>query len=117
MARIATDETKKIARERWKDWCDTFTNGNAGRPISIEIVDNEEGAETLAEDVAFVAIDFDPAGKGDDFVISYGAEATPTRHIVEAPVVLWQGQDVNGRVVALEIEDEEGGHTIVTLGS
>jgi hypothetical protein len=117
MARIASDETKKIARERWEEWCDTFTNGNAGRPIGIEIVGSVAGDQTLAENVAFVAIDFDPEGKGNDFVISYGAEEAPTRHVVEAPTVLWQGQDVNGRVLALEIEDEGGGHTIITLGS
>jgi hypothetical protein len=115
MGKIASDETKAIPTERWEEWCDLFTNGNRGRLIGIEIVDGELGAQTLAVGVALVAIDYDPAGKGNDFVISYGDEQAPSRHTVAGPVALWQAQDQNGVVVSLEIEDERGGRTIVTL--
>ena len=115
MANIAPDETKRIPSERWEAWCGTFTNGNHGRLIRIEIVSDELGAEPLADGAALVAVDYDPAGKGNNFVISYGDEAAPSRHVVAGPVALWQAQDENGLVVSLEIEDERGGHTIVTL--
>jgi hypothetical protein len=115
MGRITSDETKAIPVERWGEWCDLFTNGNRGRLIGIEIVDSEMGAQTLADSVTLVAIDHDPAGKGNDFVISYGDEGAPTRHTVPGPVALWQAQDQNGVVVSLEIEDERGGRTIVML--
>ncbi len=56
-----------------------------------------------------------PAGKGGDMVVSYGEEADPSRHVIAAPVALWQGQDENGVVVGLEIEDAGGQKSIVTL--
>jgi myo-inositol-hexaphosphate 3-phosphohydrolase len=115
MGKIASDETKEIPVERWEEWCDLFTNGNRGRLVGIEIVDDELGAQPLADDVELVAIDYDPAGKGNDFVLSYGDEGAPSRHIVAGPVALWQAQDRNGVVVSVEIQDVRGGRTIVTL--
>ena len=115
MANIASDETKRVPSERWEAWCDTFTNGNRGRLIRIEIVGDELGAEPLADGAALVALDYDPAGKGKDFVISYGDEAAPSRHLVADPVALWQAQDENGLVVSLDIEAEGGSRTIVAL--
>jgi hypothetical protein len=69
----------------------------------------------LADGAALVAIDYDPEGKGNDFVISYGDAQAPSYHTVAGPVALWQAQDQNGVVVSLEIEDERGGRTTVTL--
>ncbi len=109
--------SKEIAAERWEAWCDTFTNGNRGRLVSIEIVSDELGAEPLAERATLIAIDYDPAGKGNNFVISYGDEAAPSRHVVAGPVALWQAQDENGLVVSLEIEDQREGRIIVTLSA
>ena len=117
MANIASDETKKIPTEHWEAWCDTFTNSNRGRLMRIEVVSDELGAEPLAVGAALVALDYDPAGKGNNFVISYGDEAAPSRHVVAKPVALWQAQDENGLVVSLEIEDQHGGRTIVTLSA
>jgi len=101
--------------EGWEAWCDTFTNGNRGRLLRIEIVGDEVGAEPLADGAGLVALDYDPAGKGKDFVISYGDEGAPSSHVIADPVALWQAQDENGLVVSLEIEDQRGGRTIVTL--
>lgn len=56
---------------------------------------------------------YDPAGKGNDLVISYGVEEAPYRHVVNNPAALWEGLDARGQAVALEIEDEAGNHTIV----
>ena len=115
MANIALDETKRIPTERWDAWCDTFTNGNRRRPIRIEVVSDELGAELLADGAALVALDYDPAGKDNNFVISYGDEAAPSSHVIAKPVALWQAQDENGLVVSLEIEDAGGSRMVVTL--
>lgn len=116
MRRIAPDETKRILSERWEAWCDSFTSGNRGRLVDIEVFDAEIGPEPLTEHAALVAIDYDPTDKGNDFVISHGDTATPSRHVISGPVALWQIQDANGLVVSLEIEDQRGGRTVVTLG-
>jgi hypothetical protein len=54
-------------------------------------------------------------GKGNNFVISYGDEATPSSHVITGPVTVWQAQDENGLVVSLEIEAEDGSRTNITL--
>jgi len=115
MSNITPDETKKIPAGRWKAWCETFTNGNGGRLVNIEIVSDELGAEPLADGAALVAIDYDPVGKGNNFVISYGDKTVPSSHVIAKPVALWQAQDENGLVVSLDIEAEDGIRTIVTL--
>ncbi len=115
MSKIAADETKAIALERWEEWCDTFSSGNRGRLLRIDIVSDKIGAESMAADIPLVAIDYDPVGKGNDMVITYGEEADPSRHLIAAPVALWQGQDENGVVVGLEIEDVDGDHVIITF--
>jgi len=115
MTNIASDETKKIPTERWADWSATFTNGNRERLIKIELVGDEVGAEPLVDGAALVALDYDPVGKGNNFVISYGDETAPSSHVITLPVTVWQAQDENGLVVSLEIETEDGSRTIVTL--
>jgi hypothetical protein len=115
MTNIGSDETKKIPAGRWAEWCGTFTNGNRGRLIKIELVSDELGAEPLADGAALIAVDFDPAGKGKNFVISTGDETAPSTHVIARPVALWQAQGENGLVVSLEIEAEGGSRTIITL--
>jgi len=112
---MAITDAKKIPAERWAKWADTFTNGNRGRLLKIEMVSDELGAESLADGAALVAIDYDPAGKSNSFLISYGDETAPSSHVVAGPVALWQAQDENGLVVSLEIEAEDGSRTVVTL--
>jgi hypothetical protein len=107
--------TKEIPAEGWEDWCDTFTNGNRGRSFNIDLVDDEMGDERLIEGLPLVAIDYDPADKGDDFVVTFGDELAPTSYVIPAPARLWQAQDANGLVVALEIEDESGRRTILSF--
>ena len=109
-------ETKEIPAERWVNWCDTFSNGNRGRPLSISTIDDVYGDETLNDEVALVAVDYDPVHKGNDFVISFGEQDAPTSHVVSAPVRLSQAQDADGLVVAVEIEDQNGQRTILSFG-
>ena len=115
MTNIASDETKKIPADRWAEWSTTFTNGNRGRLFKIELVSDEVGVEPLVNGAALVALDYDPVGKENSFVISYGDKATPASHVIAKPVALWQAQDENGLVVSLEIEAEDGSRTVITL--
>jgi hypothetical protein len=85
-------ETKNIPGERWQEFRETYTTRNRGRAVSITIV-SEDAGELLAKGVVFSAIDYAPVGKDDDFVMSYGDQASLTRHIVYVPVELWQAQD------------------------
>ena len=104
---------KQIPPERWEEFCDTFTLGNRGRTVSIEIVGFEVGDQVLANSVPFSAIDFDTLYKGDAFILSYGSAAPLTTHSITVPAEVWQTQDENGVVVAFEIIDIDGRKTII----
>jgi hypothetical protein len=58
MTNIASDETKKISVEYWPEWSITFTDGNRGRLIKIELVGDEVGVEPLVDGAALVALDY-----------------------------------------------------------
>ena len=64
-------ETKEIPAERWVKWCDTFSSGNLGRPLSVSFIDDVYGDEPLTDEVAFVAIDYDPV---NNVFIFYGRD-------------------------------------------
>jgi hypothetical protein len=115
MTNNAPKETKRIPQERWQEFCATFTNGNRGRLLSMEIIGDDVGDLPLTESAPFAAIDFDSLLKGDAFVISYGSEAPTTSHVITTPVELWEAQDVNGQVVSLEIIDLNGHKTILNF--
>jgi hypothetical protein len=99
-------ETKNIPGERWQEFCESFTSGNRGRIVSIT-VDNGDIGEALVEETIFSAIDYDPIGKGDDLVIAYGGLSPVAFHVVSLPYEIWEAQDENGKVLALEIIDTE----------
>jgi hypothetical protein len=106
---------KRIPAERWEEFCDTFTQGNRGRSVSIEIVGYDVGDQKLADSVPFSAIDFDTLFKGYAFILSYGSAAPLTTHTIPVPAEVLQTQDENGVVVALEIIDTEDRKTIINF--
>jgi hypothetical protein len=110
-------ENTQISRDNWPEYCVTFTHGNRGRLVPIEVVGDDVGEMPMTDSTPFTAIDFDPLLKGDDddFVISFGGEAPSTSHIVSTPVELWEAQDENRKVVALEIVDLNGHKTILSF--
>lgn len=110
-------QTKQIDRESWLEYLSMFSNGNRGRMIAIEIVGEKIGAQTLASGTPLFAIDYDPAGKGDNLLISTGLEGLDLTHEIDAPVELRELQDDNGMVVSMEIVDRAGTRTILDFKS
>ena len=99
-------KTKNIPGKRWQEFCESFTGGNRGRIVSITVADGDIG-EALVEETIFSAIDYDPIAKGDDLVIAYGGLSPVAFHVVSMPYEIWEAQDENGKVLALEIIDTE----------
>ncbi len=94
---------------------DTFSDGNRGRLITIELLDSEAGDQELIKDAPLWAIVYDPLGKGNDLVIETGQNTVSYAHTVDAPTEVWTGQDENGLILALKVLDEKTGQTIVQL--
>ena len=105
----------QIEQAEWQDFFVTFTNGNRGRLVRIELISDALGVQSMVDGAALVALDYDPVGKANNLVFSYGDEAAPSSHVIAGPVALWQAQDENGLVVSLEIESEDGSRKIVTF--
>jgi len=103
-----------IDQSRWGEFLSLFTNGNAGRRVSIETIDATSDNPIVSK-APLLAIDYDPVGKGNNLVISLGRETISGSHIVAAPEQIWEVQDDNGKATGLEVIAAGGAKTIITL--
>ena len=110
-------QTKKIDQGRWSEFLSMFSNGNRGRRVAIEVADMAIGDQPLTEAAPLFAIDYDPANKGDDLVITTGRDEVDYSHKINAPAEIWESQDDNGKVVSLEVIDRNGAKTILVFKS
>lgn len=92
-----------------------FTNGNKGGLVSITLFNTGASNETLAEELPFMAIDYDPIKKGDDMVISLGGESIAFSHTIDASVELWETHDDKGVVTSMEIVDQNNNKVTLTF--
>ena len=106
-------KTTQIDRALWGEFAVAFTRENRGRVAQINLVGKVIGDETLASDVALFALDRDPDGKGDDFVLSTGFKEPEQTHVIHTPSEVWQELDEDGRVASLAIVDQGGVKTIL----
>jgi len=110
-------QTKKIDQGRWSEFLSMFSNGNRGRLVAIDVADMAIGDQPLTDAAPLFAIDYDPANKGDDLVITTGRDDVDYSHTISAPVEIWESQDDNGKVVALEIINRNRSKTILAFKS
>jgi hypothetical protein len=108
-------QTKKLDQERWSEFLSMFSNGNRGRMVAIEVADMAIGDQPLTDGAPLFAIDYDPANKGDDLVITTGRDEVGYTHKISAPAEIWELQDDNGKAVSLEVIDRNGAKTILVF--
>jgi hypothetical protein len=106
---------KQISPDRWVEFFDQFTNGNRGRLIKLEIVTQESGDEIAIQNAPLWSLVYDPVNKGNDLTIATGQGEVTYAHTILAPKTVWEAQDKNGKVVALEIVDQSSTQTILQL--
>jgi len=108
-------QSTQIDLERWADFCVTFSNGNKGRIVDIEVFGGGTGDNFLVDAAPLLGLDYSPQGKGDNFLISIGKDSVDFTHQVDTPVELWEAQADDGEVQALEIVDQHGVKTILSF--
>ena len=113
MAKRKFENSKQVEQGRWVEFFDMLSDGNRGRRISLEVIDPELGDESPIKDAALFSVVCDPVGKGNDIMIETGEKQVNYAHTVNAPTEVWQAQDENGELIALEINDESGAQTIL----
>ena len=107
----------QVNQEEWPNFFVTFSNGNRGRSISLEIFSAESGDIAAKKQGPLMAVDYDPAGKGNDIVITTGTDEIDYSHRIPAPVEVWKAQHDDGEIGALEIIDQNNVKTILSLES
>ncbi len=110
-------QSKQISRSNWPDFCVTFSNGNRGRPVAIEVLGEEEGACRLVDSAPLLGIIHDSLGKGDDLIVAIGRHQVEYAHRIAAPAEIWKAQTKDGLITALEIVNQNGTKTVIAFAT
>jgi Family of unknown function (DUF5335) len=109
------DISKSVPRERWGEFFDRFSESNRGRHISIEIIDSELGDKELIQNAPLLAMIYDRPGKGDNLAIEVGIDEMTYGQTVDSPTSVSTGQNSNGEIIAIWIDDSAGRKILVKL--
>jgi len=96
----------RIPHAGWPDIVDQISQDNRNRPVKVELLSSDLGAEPLADEIPFLALDFDPRREGK-MLVSVGRGDDLMTHVIDAPEALWLERSEDGTDVALEILAEE----------
>ena len=105
----------RIPTEEWSDFFTTFSNDTRGRQVSIQVLDTESGDTGVVDKGNLLAVDYDPANKGNDIVVTCGTDKIDASHTIGAPEELWRAQLDSGEINALEIIDQNKNQTIIII--
>lgn len=109
--------TTQIAQQDWPAFLVRISNDNQGRSLNLEVVDPNAGESGTHKQGKLMAIDYDPAGEGDDIVISTGVDELGYAHPIPNPTEIWSAEEEDGQVTALEIVDRSGAKTIIRFSA
>jgi hypothetical protein len=109
--------TRQIETQNWSTFLASFSDGNRGRAMGIEIFGLSLGDQSVVQSAPLLDVSFDPEEHGTGIVISTGEEAEDYVHIVEGPTEVWEATEDNGVSNALEIVDRGGVKTILLFMS
>ncbi len=109
--------TTQIAQQDWPAFFTRISNENQGRSLTLAVVDPNAGESGTHKQGKLMAIDYDPAGEGDDIVISTGVDELGYSHPIPHPTEVWSAEEGNGKVAALEIVDRSGAKSILRFSA
>jgi hypothetical protein len=110
-------ETKHIPIDEWSLFFDRFINENIGRPVRIEEFGPSEGARVLADKVPLLSLNFDPGSEGGLTVSTGSKEGILYEHRIGIPRDIWVKTTEAGQDEAVEVIDEEGTRSVLTLAA
>ena len=106
---------RQIDREMWPDFCVTFSNGNRGRLLRIEVHQDDQGDNQVVGSGPLLGVAFHPLGKGNDIVVTTGREEVEYTHRIPAPIEVQELQTNVGQVTMLEIIDQNNTKTTLSF--
>jgi hypothetical protein len=100
--------TQAIPREQWSNFFDSFSRQHEGWLATLEIFDNEIGAQEEARELPLSGISLSSAEDEDSIALMLGKEpGDHITHIIEKPEQVWVEQTPEGVNAALEIESKD----------
>jgi hypothetical protein len=116
MAIRTATTTREIERKEWPDFFDAFSRRHEGWLVTLEVLDEELGAQIEVENKALKGIVVER--KGDPRVIDIFVWNQPdedSSHIIDRPTRVWVEETGEGADAAIEIESEDHATTLLTL--
>jgi len=111
-------ETRTVPEDQWLGFLDRFSREHAGWPITIQVLDQQQGAHELAHNLPLQGMSFDTKGTRP-CAIDISAGENPNahvNHVVDLPLNIRVAEEPNGDV-DLEIEPAKGPVTLLHLRS
>jgi hypothetical protein len=100
----------------WRDFLEQLTKEHEGDEVTIEVLSPEFGDQEEAERLVFSYLEYD--NKDDVVIVAVGgrdARYPLLRHIIYHPKKILVDPPSPEAARAVDVEDREGTHTIVTL--
>jgi hypothetical protein len=107
----------ELSRDEWFPFFEAVTKERDGQLVTIEVVDQTYGDQLEAEKLPFAYIEYDK--KDDVFIVGVGGKDSRypvvLRHMVSHPTRILVDGTVPGLVWAIDVFEDDGTQTIVTL--
>lgn len=110
--------TQSIPREQWNNFFDSFSRQHEGWLATLEVFDNDIGAQEQARELPLSGISLSSAKDEDSIALMLGREPEDhITHIIEEPEQVWVEKTVDGVNAALEIESKDQTKTLLRFRS
>lgn len=107
--------TIEISRENWASYLNEISRLAKSRPIRLETIDRELGAQEMANQLPLIGFDLETKGSAAgiiDISVTAGGTRGELDHRIERPARMYMKLSDGGQLECLEIEDEAGAKTL-----
>ncbi|MCC5582107.1 DUF5335 family protein [Microtetraspora sp. AC03309] len=112
-----TEQRAELPRAQWHSFFEMLTKDYEGADVTVEVLDRAFGDQVEAAKLPLAYLEYDE--KDDCFSVGLGGRDSKypvvLRHAVTRPRRILTTSSIPGTPWALDIEDEDGTQTLVTL--
>lgn len=107
--------TIEIPRQDWFPYFESLNKRALGQPVHVEVENREIGDQELSRTLPLVGIELEKKGSeaGDIEVTVEDEQHDELMHHVDNPTRVWLLVDDNGNIDSMDIEDQDGGKTLI----
>jgi hypothetical protein len=108
-------QTQEISREQWSDFFNSFSKRHEGWLTTVEIFENDLGAQQEGRELSFEGISLNSADANSGAIL-INLGQSPSDHLshsIKQPKHVWLQQTDQGADAFLEIEAEDDSRTLL----